>query len=139
MPTKLDIGIFIGALVFAVLAALAMNRYFAAGEQGLTEAQIALLQGVGAETAPTTDEIAAAKQALMQINDFLYLHNAVYAKVGEEQWEGSVKPEFLRELTVRTAFATGTLAPGWEEIVDWARKNPEESRALLTRYLEPVP
>jgi len=112
-----EVGIFIGALIFAGLVALAMQR-------GM----------------PYDAEAAAeAKKDLLEEPQFMLLHNAVYAKVGENRWVGEVRPELLRALTTRTIQATGNPFPSAGQITDWAKEHPQETSDLMKQYLKPAP
>lgn len=58
-------------------------------------------------------------------------HNEVYQKVGEETWEAHAKPWFLREVAARASDEVGHPFPSDEEIIDWAKRHPDEVKELL--------
>src|SRR5574342_562237 len=72
-----------------------------------------------------------AKRELLAVAGLMELHHKVYAEVGERDWEGRVKPQFLSALTRETVRSTGDLAPDWRDVVRWAREHPERARELL--------
>jgi hypothetical protein len=76
-----------------------------------------------------------ASRALLAEADLGRLHHEVYAAVGERRWEGSVKPDFLRDLTLATVRDTGNPFPDWTDVIRWARTHPREASDLLRRHL----
>lgn len=111
-----ELAVVAGAFLFALLLAMAINRGRTLGVEGA----------------------AQAKAELMEVRDFRMLHNGVYARVGEEQWAGEIKPAFMRELTLRTIRSTGDPFPDWPDIVDWAKDHPRETRDLLQKHVRPL-
>ncbi len=105
------LAVYGGSTIFGVLAALALARPFPAG------------------AVPDTRE--TPKQLLLQEGNLDELHNRVYTQVGPEVWEYTVKPEFLRTITLETIRSTGTLWPEERDVVDWVRAHPEEARRIM--------
>ncbi|MHC4606292.1 MAG: hypothetical protein ACYTAF_05110 [Planctomycetota bacterium] len=108
-----DIGVIVGALLFALLAAYALAR-----------------------DVPSDADAWAAKQALMEEDFFFRLHNLVYEKVGKERWNGIVRPTIMSELTLHTIKDTGNPFPDYPDILQWVRENPEQTEGILERFLE---
>lgn len=77
--------------------------------------------------------LAAIKKAAVEAGALETIHNLVYERVGEERWEGDVKPEFLSLLMRRVAFDTGNPAPTSGDILGWLRAHPDEARMLMER------
>ena len=107
----MEIGVFLGAVLFALMTAYALGR-----------ARVKLAER------PTA---VAVKEALLQTADLRRLHNKVYVEVGEDRWEGEVKPRFLHTITVKTVGETGNPFPAWEDIVEWVRSHPDETRQIM--------
>ncbi len=72
-----------------------------------------------------------AKQRLLDEADLWRVHNEVYAQVGDKEWESRVKPGFLQAITWRTIRDTGKLAPAEDDVIDWVRSHPEETRRII--------
>ena len=109
---RIDIILFTLALGCGPLMAYSANRWMDASDCGRVEME-------------------TAKRELLQSAGLMALHHKVYAEVGEQEWEGRVKPAFLSKITVETVKATGNVLPDWPEIVAWVRANPARARELL--------
>ncbi len=106
-----ELSVYGGTALFGVLVALALARPFPAR---------------GAPDAPETPKMLLLREA-----DLDALHHRVYEQVGPEVWEYTVKPEFLRAITLETVRSTGNLWPEEKDVVDWVRDHPEEARTIM--------
>ena len=97
---------------------------------------------LGAGAAWSTDKwLEGAEQGTTDLNEFkkellataglAQLHNDVYRQVGEQAWEGRVKPQFMSAVTYATIRETGNLLPEGRDVIDWVRSHPEEARRLM--------
>ena len=100
----------------------------------------ALLVGFG--TAVSTDrwldmserapeDVRQLKLDLLREAGLMELHNKVYSKVGERDWEQRVKPGFLSAITWRTAKESGTWFPSSQDVIKWVREHPSEARSIM--------
>lgn len=104
-----------GAIAFGILVALANLRAAPAADQAagrLPELKELLLRTEGLDTA----------------------HHEVFARVGQEVWEYSVKPDFMQAVTWETIRQTGILLPNEEEVIRWVRDHPEEAQRLMREF-----
>jgi hypothetical protein len=84
-----------------------------------------------AEQAPP---IAELKKTLLKEGELERVHHKVYEKVGEEVWEESVKPDFMRALLLKTISATGNPIPNVTDVINWAKEHKKEANELMERY-----
>lgn len=106
-----EASVYAGSALFGVLVAGALSRPFPPA--GLREAR------------------EPPKGILLREGDLEELHHRIYEQVGPEVWEYTVKPEFLRALTLETIRWTGNLWPEEEDVVEWVRSHPEDARRLM--------
>ena len=126
------------AIGFAGLTVMSANRWSAAAEQpGFI---FPLMPADEAEAAAATSpELQSLKLALAEAGGFFETHNEVYAAVGPERWEAEVKPAMVRSLLGRMVVDTGILIPTDEQVVQWARENPESVRETVRAFLPTTP
>ncbi len=105
------LAVYAGTAAMGILAALALSRPFP--EEEIREPR------------------EAPKQLLLREAGLEELHHRVYGQVGPEVWEYTVKPEFLRAITLETIRATGNPWPEEGDVVEWVRGHPQEARRLM--------
>lgn len=110
------IGIFFGTVGCGAFAVAAMVRW---------DAMIASSKSV---------DINDLKKSFLREGKIEEKHHEVYQKVGEEKWEGEVKPEFIRDVTIQTMWETGKVLPSWQEMTKWVKDHPDEAKRLMDRH-----
>lgn len=76
-------------------------------------------------------DVDAIKKSFLTEGGLMDIHNKVYQEVGEGNWEGHVKPLFLRDITIKTIQDTGNVAPTLDDVTAWVKAHQTEARDIL--------
>ena len=116
---------------FALLAAVALDRCDA--HRRMLEREVQAYP----EAPPLPKPLSQLKTEAIQAAGLEIFHNTVYERVGEERWEGYVKPRFARAVFLRVIEETGNPLPGPDEIIRWLRAHQAEAREMLEQAAKP--
>lgn len=131
-----DLVGFVLAVAFAGLTILSMDRWSAAAEVPEPGLFYPLMPADEAEAAAaTTPELRRLKRAFVDAAGVFELHNEVFEGVGRERWEAEVSPAMYRSLLGRMVLDTGIVIPTDEQMIDWAKQNPDSVREVVRSYL----